>query len=277
MQDMISKEDEERIRHYGRHCVTLSWLDSSSPWASENEGRGRAHHVSGFIAAVRDQWYLITAGHVIQDIDAALNAGQRISGFRVNDCWGPLAQHPPQVFDYRGSPRQFLHDEDLGTDVGYVELDGNTKSRIEANGVVPLSQAAWAMKTDGFDEYFICGSPSNKQSTTPLPNGLNMIQQLAFFHLEKLNDPPAELIKPCERVFFKRPRVLQTEDGEVIDSIDGMSGSPIFGVDYAEKRYYVVAIQSGVDRATERILFGCWFLRLARALLEGQSRGAKEH
>jgi hypothetical protein len=49
-----------------------------------------------------------------------------------------------------------------------------------------------------------------------------------------------------------------------------MSGSPIFGVDYATDRYYVVAVQSGVDKATGTILFGCWFLRLAMALFELQ-------
>jgi hypothetical protein len=262
--DDMTSEQIEFVRTFGRHCVTVSWFDKSPLILHENGGRGRHHSISGFIVSVLERWYFVTAGHVIEDIETALSRGQILAKFQVNDCWGQEAKYPPQTFDYQGSFRQQSHNPKTGEDYGFVRLDENTQARMEANGVKPLHEGAWTLRTQ-FDEYFICGVPALLQSTEPLPNAVKVQQNFGLFQVYKIPSP-AHLMLPVKRLFFKRPDILEYVDGRCVDDIDGMSGSPIFGHDSVTGDYFVIGIQSAVDTETGKILIACWFPWLAMAL-----------
>ena len=176
-------EQEQVIRLYGRHCVSLCWFDTSPAVAGENEGRGKRFDVSGFIISVSRQWYLITAGHILHDIDEAMRKGQQLSSFYVADWWGHGPKYLPQIFDYRGADKGFDYDETTGVDFGFIRLDDNITARLSANGVVPLDETYWPNDLGELHDFFICGFPSCLQGTTPLSNGITLSACLVMFRL----------------------------------------------------------------------------------------------
>ena len=67
-------KQEGFIRFLSRHLVSLTFFDRSPARATEFFGAGRMMLVSGFVVSVRGVWLLITAGHVLEEIDAANQA-----------------------------------------------------------------------------------------------------------------------------------------------------------------------------------------------------------
>lgn len=262
------------IRYFARHFVSMGWFDVSPAWAAENEGRGRHFAISGFIVAVKDTWYLITAGHILEDIEAAQKRGQVLTKFHVDDGWAKTATYGPQIFDFNGATKLYHHDAELGTDFAAITLDTNTRERIKANGVEPLDERMWRNELPQCNVYFICGIPSVWKSTRPLSTAVMLTTNLVLFGLNRLDSPPDALVKPLERLYFKRADTLVGEDGKPLDSLDGMSGSPIFGATQKTNgfSYWLLGIQSAVDEETGRILIASPFLTLGLFLEHEQSK-----
>src|SRR5689334_22204074 len=88
----------------GKHFVSLVWIDRT-PLTKEQldqlrpppvfvEGiQGRVFGPSGFLFSVLDRWYMVTAGHVVRDIDLAISNGQKLEKFQLHDAWSKDAPH----------------------------------------------------------------------------------------------------------------------------------------------------------------------------------------
>ena len=65
------------LDHLCSHIVSLSWSDElispvSDPSSGATDHKREAFAVSAFVIAVRDIWFLVTAGHVLHDLDQRL-------------------------------------------------------------------------------------------------------------------------------------------------------------------------------------------------------------
>jgi len=70
------------LEAFCRHVVSLSWLDAKiepdGPVHDTDAYDLKAFSVSAFVISVRHIWFLVTAGHILRDLDERLQAGRRM-------------------------------------------------------------------------------------------------------------------------------------------------------------------------------------------------------
>src|SRR5437016_4093307 len=76
----MSSLNERFIKTVGRHFVTLSCVEVLPGTSTE-----KVFVFSGFLVDVNDVWFYVTAGHILRDIRAALNAGASFDIWRLGD------------------------------------------------------------------------------------------------------------------------------------------------------------------------------------------------
>ena len=167
------------------------------------------------------------------------------------DGWGIKAKHKdPIPFAYDDAPKFYVHDEEYGLDFGLVALPEYYANLLATNDVVAIPRENWIPGDSiQFDEYIMLGLPTEliddfTKPYTPLP---------AIIPLTRLNCAPEGYDKPFGSFVGK------VFDNVMLDSMEGMSGGPIFGIGMApdgKKRYWTVAVQSSWLRPS-RITFGC--------------------
>jgi hypothetical protein len=251
---------QEFIRSLGRHFVNLCWIDETpnTIYGAANNGHGKPFTTSAFIISVLGNWFLVTAGHILADIKRAREAGQRLTNFMLDDTWGPTSKFPSMHFEFDDVPwKCHIDQKEQGLDYGVMQLVGNIRDRLEANGVEAVTECYWKEVPEDFEQYFLLGTPDKLQKVDAT-GGLHVRRTLIRFDVERLIDPPEIPSTTFPRIYYKIPAKLsEHETGELLTDIDGMSGCPLYGVktdNEGKHRIYVVGIQSGW-RADLRIAF----------------------
>lgn len=242
----MTSNSNEVLRYVGKHVLSLNWLDRTPGGRGEaNRGQGTPFALSCFIISVFDEWFLVTAGHVLKDIEAATSAGQRLERWFLHDGWGMEAKwnHPvPIAFDKM--PKLYVGDE-TGYDYGLIYLGEYYRSLLAANSVVALDEKGWTEDLpDKFDGYLLLGFPSQLVVPEMTTAGMKISQSVVVVRVEEVGTPPEHLRKDTPRFYGTVTLPPQ------FNSIDGMSGSPILGYkkgDHGMTRYWVVAVQSSWD------------------------------
>ena len=253
--------DEDLARFFSRHLVSLGCIyerrNDTGEWTEKK------FFISAFAFLLRGVWHLATAGHVLEEIEQFLvDPATRNPRFVLCDVFGPDARHISFVpFDYPNSLRWTIHDEVGGADFGVIAFDPNTERLLSANGVVPVAEVNWKLQKDrDYLGYMIVGLP-NELMELEKPE-VATLQPLIFF-LEKVDVTPEPLKNHTYPMFYGRigsPLPIQ--------SIKGMSGSPILGFvqnDAGRTVYYVVAVQSGWLVPGREVIYGTKFKFLAES------------
>jgi hypothetical protein len=254
-----------------RHFVSLVFYDRSPQLAGEHGGAGRLHCLSGFLVRVRDLVYLMTAGHALAEIEEALESGQRLEGWRLDDtyCWE--AKHKePIPFDFHSAPRRHI-DAD-GLDYGLIHLSPLYVDNLNANGIKAVGEESWERDwPDHFDAYALLGLPA--ELVRPIPGAVS--RAMAFLPVEHIEDEsqvPAKLKHAAPRIFGRVILPGPDEDeSSPLRSIVGMSGGPLFAFKVNDKgqveRYWIVAVQAAWDEPS-RTIAACPIQGLLRAIAE---------
>jgi hypothetical protein len=220
---------------------------------------------------VRDSWYIVTAGHVLEEIDNERREGSELGSFRIWDGWSPNAQYrDPFPFTFDGAPQYRVDRE--GLDYGLIRLCPNHVSLLNANNVVPVGEEHYEKKwPDVFHGYAMIGVPG---ATVDLQRhrgtSTEARQSTCVLNLAEEPDPPTELVKPFPRFYA---RILEPEDSplwrEIGQDIAGMSGGPVIGIrrDGEELNYWIIGIQSGWFKP-RRVIAACYFQDFARIVAE---------
>jgi hypothetical protein len=239
---------------------------------------------SGFVMETHERWFLVTAGHILADIDTAVRSGlQGIFQTRVIDFFGPNATHQTLVpIQYNDTYKYYEYDKATGTDFGFIYLRPLICANLRQNNVVPVDSRMWANEsTPDFESYFMIGLPTElmKQLTKARKPGgeASIDMRVVMIPVQKLDDVPADLRSHSEPLFAES---IPSEESGVVD-IDGMSGGPIIGVRQlpdGSAIYAVVAVQSAWYRS-RRIILAYPFPPLARRIemeLRNLSQGLAE-
>ena len=227
---------------------------------------GKAHQwirrvsaISGFVLALHDTWYWLTAGHCLQRLDRGLrDKTLRISNGHFMDYFGAGASHRVGLpYAYELGDGRYLHRPDLGLDFGLLKIGELMRKGFESNGVAAISRANWLEQASiQFLHYKMLGLPSQTIDNSTEVNSDGRINadiqpvMIAIDHLnpQQMPDPPAD-------TWFSG-RIHPEAN---IEDIAGMSGGPIFGFLRMENGgwgYKIVAVQSRWQPET-RIVFGC--------------------
>jgi hypothetical protein len=195
--------------------------------------------VTAFVLSVGSEWFLITAGHCIHDIERLTHEfGYQITQCYLLDSMGLGGKHhDPIPFDYESASPTCLS-EHREFDYGILSLSSYYKRLLETNNVQALHEEVWKKQPTKVDFYMLLGVPFELMKVDP--NTVNVTTTL--HKVEVLSQRPDDFPDTNIPLFYGQIRL-----GETVTNIEGMSGGPIFGFyqnDKSELRYWLIAIQS---------------------------------
>jgi hypothetical protein len=195
--------------------------------------------VSTFVLSVADQWFLITAGHCIRDIETLMDHdGYKITRCHLIDSLGLGATHSePIPFVYEDAYPTCLSD-DYAFDYGVIMVSPYYKQLLQANNIKAITEEAWKKQPTKIDFYWLLGIPAELVKVNS-----EDIEIAPSFHSVKPVDQKPEGFTEVDAPLFYGRIVL----GEGISSIKGMSGGPLFAFSENERgelRYWLIALQS---------------------------------
>jgi len=255
------------LKVLSKHVVQLSCLDAKTePEGTPTDVRNfdpKEFSITAFVISVRDVWFLVTAGHVLRDVEERLKTGRQIVKSRLIDGFGTDETLPPIVFAFEDMPKWHVFSD--GLDYALIALRPLDVENLIAGGVEPLSEGSWTDMPEELDAYYLLGFPKQATDTTvdSRPDGgmVNVSTGTPLLPLRPITDPPEEMKLDAER--FHAEVMLPAGSGDGADvcltDISGMSGGPVFAIAHDGKktlRYWVVAVQSSWLESS-RILAAC--------------------
>lgn len=226
---------------FGRHFVSFAGSYFQLNKQGKPTGKPAGFNFSAFVLSVRGQWNLVTAGHILSNLESHLNAKQIVLNHSyLVDSYGPdPTTSQPTPFVFEDAPKMYV-DRD-GLDFGLIALSQYYVESLRANGVLPFGEIDWVNQPVDFDAFYLLGLPT--EMNRPSFDSTSLILNPLIMRLDRLEGvPPCFDETPYPR-FFGHLR----DPGEIKD-IDGMSGGPVFGIGKdadGNCRYWVVGIQSG--------------------------------
>lgn len=251
-----------------RHFVSLIWIDHEvSQHGVYSPDSSDCISISAFVMSIRGRWFIITAGHVLQDIRRRITTGRKITSCRIFDSWHPKALFRDSVpFDFQGAPKYVFGDED-GIDCAVISLSRMTEELLQRNGIVPLDESYWEVTPRPLDVLYVVGLPHGlkQQERKPGIAGARFCQYATVCILPAAphQSDPDEQMPGAPRIHARLLTHELWDAGDTVSttSIVGMSGGPIFGLkksqsDESGHRYWLVAVQS-TWRSGSRVIAGC--------------------
>lgn len=212
----------------------------------ERDGQYHQAIFTSFVMSIENVWFLMTAGHCIDDVNANKRKGAVIRSAKLLDALRKDAKHKlPIPFDYEQSgAARICYDETY--DYGGIVVDSYYRRLLVANGVEPITERAWARQPKDFDFYKVMGVNYARSQFTPD----RALVTITSHRVRKLRRRPAQF----------KPTTAPTLWGKVsLDhqgtSIQGLSGGPVFG--FAKRgdqlKYWLHAVQSRWREDTRQI------------------------
>lgn len=260
----VERQRETLHDHFCRHLVCLGIRYTDPPESPRADGRSRLAHGTFCVAETRGRWFLVTAGHVLQKLDAFVHQGKIVvEYYYLADCIpGGASVKKPIAFPYTAERRFFRYDAALGLDVGIIPLRDPFRHHLQTQGVLPLGEDQWQPGRDPvFFDYWMLGFPAevNIAANEPLGAGAERkgVAASVIVSVEAIRDRNA-IPEGVNVPLTALPLFVGRITADIPFGIKGMSGGPIFGL--AElptggAGYKVVALQSTWDPRT-RIIWG---------------------
>lgn len=266
---------EQYQKHFSKHFLAFGWRTNAPGKGgfqiTQNE---RFVVTAGFLATYRDVWVLITAGHILEQLEHSIKAGYKAYQFRIFDSLGPSAEHrAPLPFDYRSDKTWWENNAD-GLDFGIVVIP-ELQALLEKNQKQPIDLEADCKDVpDHFDDYAMYGLPTVFEKLDRNGDSWSITYSPTLIHLEDVSteETPNHLKGKAPRWFLRLPPVdenMPLPGEECLHEIDGMSGGPVFGIKKMENgtlRYWTIGIQSAWYPRSRIVAITP--LRLLKTLLE---------
>jgi hypothetical protein len=248
----ISGNDRNVLDHMLRHMVAFvgAYRQTQQPHSKY------AFAFTGFVIEYGAEWYICTAGHILEELDAALSKNQiEFTGRVLADYFGPHATNRMSIpFDYEDHKRVHVYNQ--GLDFALIQLQPLERQLLASNNILPFrfegrTERPW----EQYDGFCVVGFPkedvkddlstSNSPVRVDVRPSLSAIKQLSAA-------PPGVQATPCHRFI-----------GQILDpnnpkNFVGMSGGPLLGFKQASNGldYWVIAIQS-TWLEKDRVVFAC--------------------
>ncbi|MEX0887570.1 MAG: hypothetical protein WD009_14150 [Phycisphaeraceae bacterium] len=204
--------------------------------------------LSGCVFEYGDVWFLATAGHILSDFNAIIEAGGHLS-IGLLDAWSAerlTAVPVPLHYDRRWA---FGYDDD-GIDFGLILLPNNTRSLLESSGVHAIGPEhhAYEPDDDAFERCAVLGIPSSSQTAYGAGDMVTLGVAPTLVQLEHRFEVPESVVKPGVPLWYGR--FLRTDE-PTFGGMDGMSGGPVFGLQAQDDGgvwFHVLGVQYAVKR-----------------------------
>ena len=250
-----------------KHIVCLYWIDIESEHdgmsGDKSDSDPKDFAVSTFVVSVKNRWFLVTAGHILIDLQSRLDSGRRIWKSRLiaGSTSNPSESIP---FNLEDTPRWHIHED--GLDYAVIQLRRGFVDPLSADGIHPLKEIHWKDYPKNADEYVLLGFPTQAQNlpftSSEKHTNINITLGCPMLPVFPISDPPSALKCKHERFYAKVPLDKDMFDNSTnvrLTDIAGMSGGPIFVIKWIDDQnleYWIKAVQSGWHK-TKRILAAC--------------------
>lgn len=243
-QDLSLGTDDKIVSLFHKHVVYLSFVFEKE---EEESCKGI---VTFFVLSVAGNWFLITAGHCIRNLEKLISAGYQITQSYLIESLGLEARHREAIpFHYEGVQPIYLNiDDGLELDYGFIHLSTYYKELLQKNNIQPFDETTWRLQPRILDFYFLVGLPEDlgvvNNDTIELAPILLVVNKI---HEVPDNYPKSEL-----PLFYGHIQLH-----EDITTIKGMSGGPILGFyenEIGELKYWLIAVQSHWFPSTQVIV-----------------------
>ena len=124
--------DDEIVRYFHRHVVPMIF-------AFRVAGTIQKYLVTTFVMSVSGQWYLITAGHCICQINEDIVEYGLHSCYLIHSLGSGAIHNNPIPFPY-GSSAPISLSDDHPFDYGFIQISDHYRSLLEANNIVALDE-----------------------------------------------------------------------------------------------------------------------------------------
>jgi hypothetical protein len=261
--DLSNDEEQVRqrfLRGLCKHVVCLNGVAAPLDQHGKRTDKKIFYSFSGFVVSLRGLWLWITAGHVLQQLDAQIARGEvELLHCNLADYYG----HEHDVgtgipFNYLETLKSTVDNATLGQDIAIVPLRLHYRRLLEMSGIVPLPQDGWDLcEPFECDAYGILGFPEELHSHE---RKIHVTGGTIYGGVRPvLLTGKASDAKPRSRPEPEHPWLAIALSNEpTVKSIVGMSGGPIFGFKFRPNQsplYGVLAVQSFWDKE-RRIAFG---------------------
>jgi hypothetical protein len=232
---MADEENKERmVSFFYQHIVPIYFC-------FEKEDKKRQFILTSFVFSVSDYWFLITAGHCIKQIkEELIDKGWTLSICSLIDFLGINARFKdpiPFSFDINKAFYFPEINDDYSFDYGVYPLSRYFKELLLSNNIQSLNEEVWKKQPVHIDKSALLGIPSE---LLKFDQGIEIGSSFIYADIvEEKPDGFKDVSMP--QIYAK----IQMDNG--IDSIEGMSGGPLFGFrkyDNGEMRYWLLGLQS---------------------------------
>lgn len=218
---MTEEERERRFVNYLSHfLVSLGCVSVSSrliPPAVEHK-----FFTSGFVIELEGEWYLVSAGHVFNDIATHRNGHpELIHDFVIFSGFGTFATDR-ELARFRYRDPVFCVDRPAGLDFGAIKLTSGERSQLKLNAVQAVEERVWNQDLPpDFADFALLGLPfQNMQLTTPGQAGF----QAVYLRVHSLPSKPSQYASQSDPMRYFQ--VMEPSRPDL--DIAGMSGCPVF-------------------------------------------------
>ncbi|MCD6392134.1 MAG: hypothetical protein J7M40_01365 [Planctomycetes bacterium] len=281
---MAEPTEEGFLPTFMKHVVAISLLDAKKGLEGDDLSCSDydPRHIlfSSFVVSVQKIWFLITAGHILKNIDTRIQSGRRIVKARIIDSFQDKQDFTSLPFDFDGAPKVPIYSSVDGVDYGAILLEPFYVRALFAGGTRAFDEKEYEDCPDEADKYFLLGFPTEARNIDHKydESGGNVGIDIGcpLIPIQRIDKPPSAL-QSGERRFYAKVPVIEgnrcAENGTMTD-IAGMSGGPIIAVKKNRSgiiRYWIVAVQSGWLRS-ERVLAACYLEPFINALAKAVER-----
>jgi hypothetical protein len=267
--------------NFCQHLVCLAVRYSYLDEKGKSDGFRRLAHYTFFVVSVGNQWFLVTSGHVLRDLDKVFQSDRvRVEYCLLADFFGERKKvELPTPFPYPSEPHFFEDNDDLGLDFGFIPLREWYKSGLQHNGILPLTEAQWRRTSDPpVCAYWVLGFPQdvNESRNPPLPaeDKCRGTAAPVMVSLEPVSDtsvlPDSVPLRETQL-----PRFIGRINTDIDFRVEGMSGGPIFGLVNDPEGYYILVAMQNSWHAPSRTVFGCPVRVIGAVLTEYVARNQK--
>jgi hypothetical protein len=230
-EDILQFDKGKAIAFFQQHLTPLYFT-------FQKDGHKSNGLITAFPLEVHGHWFLITAGHVLKEIEDFVKSGGEVVKCRLIDT---LASDAPDKklslpFDYEAEVTAHF-DYNKGLDFGVLPIRSIQREAMERNHVTPFNEEMWQEPEGRADYYMLLGAPSE---LAELDDYVAKFGSL-IYQVLPLDEKPEAFPEVEGSMFYG---VLRESD--VVSSIKGMSGGPILALRWVDGhlRYWLHAIQS---------------------------------
>lgn len=129
---------------FRRHFVTLSCVQLPA-----DDAQGKVRIFSGFVIDIDGDWFYVTAGHILRQVQEAISKGHKFDVWRLGDHAGADRFEGKAVpFEFAVDDWIIVHDDDAGLDYAVVQLRWLYRRCPEAGGITAIERQAWGTPRD---------------------------------------------------------------------------------------------------------------------------------